>query len=153
MICLISSQDIIGYRCVCVYKQTCLRLIILYITQDVTLQAHKDGCCAVSGLQIHMQDAWRVREFLAPHPASPDSTPYLPPRAMPSRRPHPSRVPLTDALLFRHTLTIFGTIKLWMSEGTSEISKSYPLVEHVNTKSLALRCSSTPSYFPTSGTV
>lgn len=95
----------------------------------------------------------RVRPFLAPHPASPDSTPYLPPRAMPSRRPHPSRVPLTDALLFRHTLTIFGTIKLWMSEGTSEISKSYPLVEHVNTKSLAPRCSSAPSYLPTSGTV
>lgn len=93
-----------------------------------------------------------VRGFLAPHLASLDSTPYLPPRAMPSRRPHPSRVPLTDALLFRRTLTIFGTIKLSMSEGTSEISKSYPLVEHVNTKSLAPRCSST-SYLPTSGTV
>lgn len=95
----------------------------------------------------------RVRGFLAPHLASPGSTPYLPPRAMPSRRPHPSRVPLTDALLFRRTLTIFGTIKLLMSEGTSEISKSYPLVEHVNTKSLAPRRSSTSSYLPTSGTV
>lgn len=96
----------------------------------------------------------RVHGFLAPHLASLDSTPYLPPRAMPSRRPHPSRVPLTDALLFRRTLTIFGTIKLSMSERTSEISKSYyPLVEHVNAKSLVPRHSSTSSYFPTSGTV
>lgn len=136
--------------CACI-NRPCLRLIILFITQDVTLQAHKDGCCQRI-TDTHGRHS-RVRGFLAPHTTFLDSTPYLAPRAMPSRRPHPSRVPLTDALLFRHTLTIFGTIKLWMSEGTSEISKSYPLVEHVNTKSLAPRCSSTPSYLPTSGAV
>lgn len=73
MICLISSQDIIGYRCVCVYKQTCLRLIILYITQDVALQVHKDGCCAVSGLQIYVEDT-----HVCVHSLHPTRLPQIP---------------------------------------------------------------------------
>lgn len=54
----------------------------------------------------------------------------------------------------RHTLTIFGTIKLQMSERTWEISKSYPRGGHNNTTSLApRRVSSASANIPASGTV